>query len=106
MSEAVNAYNPDYPVPPGWVLEDHLESRGWSQNAFAEKCGRSTKLISQIVSGDAPIEPQTALEFERVLGMDASIWLNLESTYRLFLTKQRVEKTSERDFAWAKKFPL
>lgn len=106
MIRTVNAYNPDYPIPPGWVLEEHLEAKGWSQNTFAEKCGRSTKLISQIVSGHAPIEPQTAIEFERVLGMDASIWMNLETSYRLFLTKQEIDKHLERDLAWANKFPL
>ena len=106
MSQNLNTYNPDYPVPPGLVLEDHLESRGWSQNSFAEKCGRSAKLISQIVSGEAPIEPQTALEFERVLGMEASVWLNLESTYRLFLTKKRSSESLKDSVVWAKKFPV
>lgn len=106
MNQAANAYNPDYTVPPGAVLEDHLEARGWSQNAFAEKCGRSPKLISQIVSGEAPIEPQTALEFERVLGMDASIWLGLESSYRLFLTKKHEVETLKESIAWAKQFPI
>ena len=77
-----NQYRPDYAVPPGWVLEERLEIQGISQAEFARLCGRSPKLISEIVSGKAPLEPETARQFEKVLGVDASIWLGLEDAYK------------------------
>ena len=35
------------------------------------------------MAGKAPIEPRTAVQFERVLGVDADIWLGIEKDYRL-----------------------
>lgn len=77
-----NQYRPDYAVPPGWILEERLEVQGISQAEFARLCGCSSKLISEIVSGKAPLEPETARQFEKVLGVDASIWLGIEDAYR------------------------
>ena len=79
---ATNQYRPDYAVPPGWVLEERLEVQGISQAEFARLCGCSSKLISEIVSGKAPLEPETARQFEKVLGVDASIWLGIEDAYK------------------------
>ena len=83
MATATYRYEPDYAVPPGWVLEEHLETRGLSHAAFARRCECSPKLIGEIIAGKAPIEPETALQFERVLGLDADIWLGIEASYRL-----------------------
>ena len=83
MATATYRYEPDYAVSPGWVLEEHLETRGFSHAAFARRCGCAPKLIGEIVAGRAPIGPGTALQFERVLGLDADIWLGIESSYRL-----------------------
>ena len=80
---ATNQYRPDYAVPPGWVLAERLSTRGISRAEFARRCDRSAKLISEIISGKAPIEPKTALQFERVLGVDADIWLGIEKDYQL-----------------------
>lgn len=106
MIESANTYKPDYAIIPGWILEEHLEARGLSQKTFAKYCGRSSKLISNIIAGIAPIEPKTALEFERVLGMDASIWLNIEASYRLFLAKEKEQTELKKNIQWAKSFPI
>lgn len=73
-------YRPDYTVPLGWVLEERLEVQGISHAEFARRCGVSPKLIGEIIAGKAPLEPETALQFEKVLGVDASIWLGLART--------------------------
>lgn len=84
----VHEYRPDYAVPPGWVLEERLEAQGISQAEFAQRCGCSPKLISEIISGKASLEPATASQFERVLGVDASLWLGIEADYRRQLKKK------------------
>ena len=76
-------YRPDYSVSPGSILEERLAAHGISHAEFARRCGRSAKLISEIIAGRAPIEPETALQFEKILGVDASIWLGLEKDYQL-----------------------
>lgn len=82
MAAKTNEYRPDYAVPPGWVLEERLEAQGISQAEFARQCGCSQKLISEIISGKASLEPAIALQFERMLGVDANLWLNIEADYR------------------------
>ncbi|MDE2753158.1 MAG: HigA family addiction module antitoxin [Gemmatimonadota bacterium] len=101
-----NQYRPDYAVPPGWLLEERLTAKGISHAEFARRCDRSAKLISEIISGKAPIEPKTALQFERVLGVDASIWLGIEADYRLRQTREAEEKVSQLAAAWSQTFPL
>ena len=98
-------YQPDYAVSPGSVLEEHLAVRDFSHAEFARRCGRSAKLISEIVAGKAPVEPATALQFEKVLGMDARIWLGIEADYRLH-QKRTAEASDEEAMAWAKGFPV
>ena len=83
MVTTTNQFRPDYAVPPGWVLEEHLEVHGISQAEFARRCGCTTQLISEIVAGRAPVEAETALLFEKELGLAASIWLGIEKRYRL-----------------------
>lgn len=105
MANVVYAYEPDYAVSPGEILGEHLEARELSQAEFARRCGRSPKLISEIIAGKAPVEPRTALQFERTLGMDAAIWLGIESDYRLHLERQAQKAADDKLQDWAARFP-
>ena len=98
-------YKPDYAASPGAVLEEHLAARSLSHAEFARRCGRSAKLVSEIVAGKAPVEPATALQFEKVLGMSARIWLGIEADYRLHQRRTSEAKDEERK-AWAAHFPV
>lgn len=82
MAMATHRYDPDYAVPPGWVLKERLDAHGLSPAELARRCGRSAKLISAIVAGKAPVEPGTALQFEKALGVAAGLWLGIEKDYR------------------------
>ena len=95
MATATNQYQPDYAVPPGWIIEERLAAQGISPAELARRCGRSAKLISEIISGKAPIAPKTALQFEKVMGLDASIWLGIEADYRLHRERQAEARTTE-----------
>jgi addiction module HigA family antidote len=88
MSKSTYKWIPDYAIPPGRLLEEYLEVRGYSQAELARRCGRSPGLISEIIAGKAPIELDTALQFEKVLGLSANVWENMESIYRLQLAKE------------------
>ena len=106
MATAMNQFSPDYAVPPGWILEERLEVEGISHAEFARRCGRSPKLISEIVSGKAPLEPGTALQFEKVLGVDAGIWLGIESDYRLHRAREAEARSAAASAKWVKAFPV
>jgi HTH-type transcriptional regulator/antitoxin HigA len=103
---AKNFHRPSYGVPPGKLLEEYLQTMDISAREFARRCGRSAKLIVEIMSGKAPIEPETALQFERVLGMAADIWLNMEAAYRLHLATADESVRLSTETAWAKRFPI
>ena len=103
MIASTNEYNPDYAVPPGWVLEAHIETLGLSEEEFAGHCGFSPELVSEIVAGKGCIEPDIASVLERETGLDEIVWLNMEATYRGKLEELgKNEELAE----WAKKFPV
>ena len=106
MATATNQFSPDYAVPPGWILAERLEVEGISHAEFARRCGRSPKLISEIISGKAPLEPGTALQFEKVLGVDASIWLGIESEYQLYRAREAEAQNAAASAEWVKAFPV
>lgn len=89
MSTVANQFEPDYAIPPGEILEETLEARGIKKAEFAERCGRSGKMIRQIINGQAPITAETAIQFERVLDVSAGVWNNLEANYRLEVAKTK-----------------
>ena len=105
MATTTDRFQPDYAVSPGWVLKEHLEANGISQAELARRCGRSPKLISEIIAGKAPIEVKTALQLEKVLGVDAGIWLGLENDYRLHQLRQARARQAEASADWARSFP-
>ena len=106
MATTGDRYEPDYAIPPGWVLEERLDATGMSQAEFARRCGRSPKLISDIISGKAAIQPKTAVQFEKALGVDARIWLGIESEYQLHRERERESRRAAELADWAKGFPV
>nr|WP_323252942.1 HigA family addiction module antitoxin [Spirulina sp. CCNP1310] len=83
----LQAFSPDWVSPPGETIADLLEERDWTQAQLAERLGYTTKHISQLINGKAPITEDTALKLERVLGSNAVFWLNREAQYRAEVAK-------------------
>ena len=80
-------YEPDYSVPPGWLIAEMLEVQHMNQAELARRCDCSAKFISEIINGKARIDEAIAIHLDRVLGMDAVVWNNMEATYRLHKAK-------------------
>lgn len=80
---------PDVAIPPGEFLAETLASLGLTQAELARRAGRPPQAINEIVRGTKEITPDTALQFERVLGVPAHIWTRLEADYRY--VKARLE---------------
>ena len=83
MTDKKLTYNPDYRVPPGWVLEERLAAMELTWAEFAEKCDLPQELIRGIIDGEAPIELTTADRFQSVRGVSAELWMSMENDYRL-----------------------
>ena len=91
---------------PGEVVVDYLEFHGWTQRDLARRSGLTPKTISEICNGKAPVTPQTALAFEKVLQRPARFWLNLQRQYDEGKARQQEFVRSAQWVDWARKFPL
>ena len=80
-------FNPDYAVHPGEIILETIEVRNMKQVELADRCGLKPKSINQIIHGKAPVTPDTAIQLERVLGVSATVWNNLDANYRIFMAK-------------------
>ena len=101
-----NQYNPDFVTPPGETLLETLEVICMSQAEFAERTGRPKKTINEIIRGKAMITPETALQFEKVLGVSASFWINREQNYQEWLAREQERENFEQYLSWIEKFPI
>lgn len=106
MIETTRPFTPDWVSPPGDTIADVLEERDWTQIELAERLGYSTKFISQLINGKAPINEETALKLERVLGSTAAFWLRREAQYRAALAKKEEESCLQGWTSWLDQLPV
>ena len=108
MTIAVRAdtgWNPDWATHPGEHLAEYIEARGLTQADFARLTNMSPKLVSTILNGKNPVTAETAIRFERVLGVKAYIWTSLQAKWDLHLARQN-EKTRFDTQGWLARFPI
>ena len=83
----------DTPTTPGEILLNELEEIGMSQQELAQRMGRPAPKINEIIKGTKGITQDTALQLERVLGIPAHSWMNLETNRRL--TEARIAEREQ-----------
>lgn len=106
QARAADDWSPDWATHPGEHLAEGIEARGWSQAEFARLAGLTTKHVSTIVRGKAPVTAETAVRLERVLGMKAYIWTGLQARWNLHLARLALDEQPEKVKASLKKFPI
>lgn len=106
MTEMTYPFTPNWISPPGDTIADVLEERDWTQAQLAERLGYTTKHVSQLVNGKAPISEETALKLERVLGSTVEFWLNREAVYRAQLAKADEEERLQAWVPWLEELPV
>lgn len=99
-------YEPDTPVAPGETLHEWLTARQMSQVEFAKRTDLSTKHISQVVNGGASLSPEVALAFERVTGVPARYWTQLEANYRSEIARRSEMESLASRVEVLKQFPV
>jgi len=106
VSQIQTEYRPASVTPPGATLTDLLEEWGMSQVQLAERMGRPTKTINEIIKGKNAITIETALQLERVFNTPARFWMEREQKYRAFLAQKEEAKKLKSEQSWLKKVPL
>ena len=99
------SFRPDYAMLPGATLLETLEAMGMTQAELADRMGRPKKTINEIITGKAAIIPETALQLERVLGIPASFWNNLERNYQEARARIQEENRLGAEVSWINNFP-
>ncbi len=104
--DAVAAFEPDYIVPPGHTVLETISALGLTQADLAARTGRPKKTINEIIHGKAAITPETALQFEKVLGLEAKFWNSLEQHYRAALARTAERERLHSMLDWIKTLPV
>ena len=78
------ARRPAEAFPPGEILKEEFEARGWTQSDLAMLLGRPFVLVHEIIAGKRSITPETAKGLAAAFDTTPAFWLNLESAYQLW----------------------
>lgn len=82
--------------PPGDIIKEELEARGWTQTDFAEIIGKSARLVNEVIMGKRAVTPDTARVLADAFGTSAQFWMNLESAYQLSKLKTDASPVARR----------
>ncbi len=73
------------PTHPGeMLLEEFLKPLEMSQVELAQRIGVSYPRVNELIHGKRGVTPDTALRLEKLLGMEAQFWLNLQLVWDLY----------------------
>ncbi len=107
MSDFLGDYRPNSALHPGRLLREELTARAMSQRDFAERMRRPPQVINQILREKKSITPETALGIEKVLGIDAQFWINLQGIHDLAVERMAEDaQLLERDGLWLQRLPV
>lgn len=99
-------YTPDYVIYPGEYLDEILEAKEMKKQDFAERCGISVKTVSQILNQKVLYSSDIALHFERVLGINAELLMNMNTNYQMFEARLKDKAELETKDNWIRQFPI
>ncbi len=82
------------PSAPGDILRDMFLGEGGlgiTQGQLADKLGVSRQNFNTILNGKRAITPAMAMRLERVLGVEAQTWMNLQLAVDMYDTQHGPE---------------
>lgn len=68
---------------PGELIKDELKERKMTQKQLANETGIKPSVLSETINGKRSISLNVAVALERVLGIPADMWMNLQTQYDL-----------------------
>lgn len=82
-----NNLTPFEPTHPGELVRDELEARNLSQAKLANQIGISPSLLNEVINGKRAVNTELALLLEAALGIEAELFLKLQSAYNMQVAK-------------------
>lgn len=77
-----HAFDPGWVLPPGEILQDHLDEVGSSVTQLVAATELPFAVLVGILEGTESLTEGIADDLERATGVSAQVWLNLEEMYR------------------------
>jgi len=97
-------YTSPIAIHPGETVRETLDVLGVSQSELSLRTGLAEKTISEILNGKNPITPETALKFERALGISKMGLINMQAQYDADLLRIKESKRLEDETTYLEKF--
>ncbi|MGO3183802.1 MAG: ImmA/IrrE family metallo-endopeptidase [Aequorivita sp.] len=91
---------------PGDTILETIEYIGMSQVELADRMGKTPPKINDLISGKEPITLTTALQLEKVLGIDSQFWMNREMLFREKLLRLQEQEDLETYKSWLSIQPI
>ena len=82
-----NNRDPSQPIHPGGMIKDEIEYRGISQKELAAEIGIPASVLNAVLNGKRAVTTEYALLLEAALGIEADLWLRLQSDYNKQIAK-------------------
>lgn len=82
-------HDPDWRVPPGTILKEHLEDCNISKETFAKIINTNLDTLENIFSGNVTLTEDIASILEIHTKIPKSFWLRAEENYRKPITKRK-----------------
>lgn len=82
-----NNLTPSQPIHPGEMIKDEIEYRGISQKELAAEIGIPASVLNAVLNGKRAVTTEYALLLEAALGIEADLWLRLQSDYNKQVAK-------------------
>lgn len=83
---------PDEPIHPGEILrEEFIAEYQLTAGDVAVALGVNAARLSEVISGDAPINADLALRLSRYFSNSPEFWLNLQRSFDLALAVKSAE---------------
>ncbi len=68
-------------VPVGNTIKDMIADKNYSQKDFAKEMGMQPSHLNELLKGKRKVTPEIAMQLEKLLGVKATTWLNMQAQY-------------------------
>lgn len=68
---------------PGEMIKDELKERKMTQKQLAAESGIKASVLSETINGKRSVSLSVAVALEKVLGVPADVWMNMQTQYDL-----------------------
>lgn len=97
MDRGIEITGDNFTVHPGEMLEEKLQEMEMPIEDFAEQAHIEVKYAKDVIASKASVTPETAVAFEMVTKIPATLWMGFQHDYDNYMLRHKKE-------SWVKKF--